>query len=290
MRWCWECKCQTLACRRYADEYCWCGDVSTEDMVQYGLNRFKNTPVYKDLNTSAQESALVNAETILEWAWEWIAPFYNAVKSWKTFFDYVKKFWLTVDETWPCDDSVVENDNAFIIYVSALWTIHCKYLALDGGELINADEIAAYLNWLTTSDITYTFKDYDGTVLKIWTTEKWETPTAPSGPTREHYTFTWWDPVVWPANDDIIYIATYTPVEYTINVSVNNSSYGSVSTSEFTAIYWAAIDSNDAELFVGSRIITATAEAWYSFSSWTVNGWALPATVEWDMTILATFE
>lgn len=235
---CWPCVCRTLQCWRYADEYCGCWDATTEDMVEYGLKWFQTTPVFKDLDTSWQEEALENAETILEWAWEWIAPFYNAAKSWNTFASYVAQFWLDVDESWPCDSTVVENDSAFTVYISALGNIHCKYLAIEWWELVNADEIAAYLDWLTTSDVTYTFKDYDWTILKIWTVEKWETPEAPEDPTREAYTFTGWNPEVSNITDDTTYVAQYESVLPTLP----NEAY--LTSGNSMTLFWETTDAD----------------------------------------------
>ena len=57
---------------------------------------------------------------------------------------------------------------------------------------------------------TYTFYDYDEeTVLGTGTVKDWWTPTAPDDPTREWYTFTWWEPEVWPINEDTDYVAQY---------------------------------------------------------------------------------
>lgn len=57
---------------------------------------------------------------------------------------------------------------------------------------------------------TYTFYDYDEeTVLKTGTVKDGWTPTAPTDPTREWYTFTWRDPTVWPISKDTSYVAQY---------------------------------------------------------------------------------
>jgi hypothetical protein len=54
--------------------------------------------------------------------------------------------------------------------------------------------------------------------------------------------------------------------------------------------YWTAISENNNVLTIDTVDVTATAETWYSFSSWTDGDWnALPATVTWDITIVANF-
>lgn len=58
---------------------------------------------------------------------------------------------------------------------------------------------------------TYTFYDYDETtVLKTGTVVDGWTPTAPTDPTREWYTFTWREPEVWPITKNTDYVAQYT--------------------------------------------------------------------------------
>lgn len=57
---------------------------------------------------------------------------------------------------------------------------------------------------------TYTFYDYDETtVLKTGTVVDGWTPTAPTDPTREGYTFTWREPEVWPITKNTDYVAQY---------------------------------------------------------------------------------
>lgn len=141
---CWECKCRTLQCRRYADEFCNCGDATVWDMRDYALDWFKNSELMQ--NVTDPDAVLENAETIIDWAWEELRPFYNAVKEWNTFEAYVTKEWLTVDETGGCDDELANTDAAFILYVSAMGAIDCKYLWLDSWSLINATAIADYLD------------------------------------------------------------------------------------------------------------------------------------------------
>ena len=144
MRNCWECKCITLNARRCADEFCNCGDATIGDMRSYAENWFSTSELMS--NVSDPDIVLANAETIIDWAWEELRPFYNAVKAGKTFEAYVADEGLTVDETWTCDDELANNNTAFILYVSAMWAIDCKYLWLDSGDLINATVIADYLD------------------------------------------------------------------------------------------------------------------------------------------------
>ena len=75
-------------------------------------------------------------------------------------------------------------------------------------------------------EATYTFKDYDGTVLKTGKVKDGETPVAPADPTREHYIFQWWNPTVWPISKNTEFVAVYIPVyipeNYTFTINVEN--------------------------------------------------------------------
>ena len=144
MLWSGPCECRTLQCWRYANENCNCGDATIGDMRSYAENWFSTSELMN--NVTDPDTVLSNAETIIDWAWEELRPFYNAAKAGKTFEAYVASEGLTVDETWTCDDELANNDAAFILYVSAMGNIDCKYLWLDNGDLINAAVIADYLD------------------------------------------------------------------------------------------------------------------------------------------------
>ena len=141
---CWECKCRTLQCWRFADEFCNCGDATIWDMRSYAENWFATSELMQ--NVTDPDTVQANADTIIDWAWEELRPFYNAVKAGNTCEKYVTDKGLTVDETGTCDDELANTDAAFILYVSAMGAIDCKYLWLDSGSLINAIAIAAYLD------------------------------------------------------------------------------------------------------------------------------------------------
>ena len=147
-------------------------------------------------------------------------------------------------------------------------------------------------NWDEGDEVSYVFKDWDGTVLKTGKIEEWETPTAPADPTRAAtaqytYTFAGWNPTVWPISKRTVYTATYTATvnQYTVTIQSNNTDYGTVDESSVTVDYGTAISVSGNVLTIGSNTITATAWSGYSFSSWGI----LPATVTENLTITATF-
>ncbi|MBQ8982456.1 MAG: InlB B-repeat-containing protein [Lachnospiraceae bacterium] len=76
-----------------------------------------------------------------------------------------------------------------------------------------------YTGTFTLSSVTYTvtFKDYDGAVLKTQNNVEYNTSaTAPSDPTREHYTFTGWDKSFDNVTEDLVVTAQYEINKYTV--------------------------------------------------------------------------
>ena len=83
---------------------------------------------------------------------------------------------------------------------------------------------------------------------------------------------------------------TPTPTTYTVTIASNDSDMWSVDTEELIVEEGASITTNNNILTIDTVDVTATAETWYSFSNWTDEGWnTLPATVTWDITIVANF-
>ena len=163
-------------------------------------------------------------------------------------------------------------------------------------KLVESDDVLGYYDTDEPTDLwnpedwdeaTYTFKDYDGTVLKTGKVKDWETPVAPADPTREHYTFQWWNPTLGPISKDTEFVAVYIPENYTITIEVSPEWAGSVDTSEVTVAYETPIEVEWRVLTIWENVeVIATAETGYVFSSW----WELPETVTEDLTITATFE
>ena len=141
-------------------------------------------------------------------------------------------------------------------------------------------------------EAAYVFKDWDGTVLKSGKVKDWETPVAPTDPTREAtvqytYTFAWWNPTVWPITKSTEYVATYTATvnNYTVTIAVNDNTMWSVDVNSVTVPYWTEATADGNELTIGETTITATAESWYEFVEWT-NVWIITN----DSTITANFQ
>lgn len=79
-----------------------------------------------------------------------------------------------------------------------------------------------YAYYIVNSDVTATFEDWDGTVLKTQTVSNGGTPTAPTDPTREGYTFNGWEPAVGSITSDTIFRAQYTINDDTVKIYLDN--------------------------------------------------------------------
>lgn len=149
-------------------------------------------------------------------------------------------------------------------------------------------------NWDEGDEVSYVFKDWDGTVLKSWKIAEGQTPTAPADPTRAAtaqytYTFAGWNPTVWPISKRTVYTATYTATvnKYTVTIEVNSSDYGYTEPWEITNVpYGTTVTENaDHSLSIGTVTVTPHANTWYYFSSWE----EIPETIEDDTTLTAQF-
>lgn len=207
----------------------------------------------------------------------------------KTVWDGKKSVWLqdwdlkTYDGNW--EDAGSDLQTYWNQWENVSWNA-----ILDVYDSNTPEPIWTAEDWIKA---TYTFKDYDGTVLKTGTVDDGETPVAPADPTRAAtaqytYTFAGWSPTVWPIAKNTVYTATYTSTvnTYTVTIATNDATYGTVSPASVTAPYGASISASDNVLTIWETTVTATAESGYVFSSWGT----LPETVTWATTITATFE
>lgn len=207
----------------------------------------------------------------------------------KTVWDGKKSVWLQDWELKTYDGNREDAGSDLQTYWSQ-WEEVSDNAILDVYDSNTPEPIWTPEDWIKA---TYTFKDYDGTVLKTGTVDDWWTPVAPTDPTREAtaqytYTFAGWSPAVWPIANNTVYTATYTSTvnTYTVTIATNDATYGAVSPTSVTAPYGASISASDNVLTIGETEITATAETWYHFSSWGT----LPETVTEALSITATFE
>lgn len=204
----------------------------------------------------------------------------------KQVYSWKKPVWVKDWKLWVYDPNFKEVTN-WQYYSPNRWgnvSSNAELQIYDDKDSLNPTDIGTFEDWLSS---TYQFVDWDGTVLKSWTVKDWETPVAPADPTREHYTFTGWNPTVWPISKNTTYSAVYAIDTFTVTFTVNDQSYGSVSPSSIANVpYGESITAGNNAITIGETTVTATASEWYKFSSWGT----LPETVTENLTITATFE
>ena len=165
---------------------------------------------------------------------------------------------------------------------------------------ISGDTVYTATYTATINEYTVTWLDWDGNTLDTDTLEYGTLPrygwTTPTKTATAQYTYTFnntWSPEITTVTWNATYTAQFdsTVNQYTASIASNDTNMGTVDVSSATVDYGTEISSNDNVLTIGSNTITATAESWYEFSSWVDNNWdPLPATIVWDMTIVATFQ
>ena len=206
----------------------------------------------------------------------------------KQVYSWKKAVWVKDWKLWVYDPNFEEVTN-WQYYSPNRWgnvSADAELQIYDDKDSLNPTDIGTFEDGLES---TYQFVDWDGTVLKSWKVKDWETPVAPANPTREHYTFTGWNPTVWPISKNTTYSAMYVIDKFTLTFTVNDDSYGSVSPTVIENVpYGMTIISDGNLLIIWADVVTATAETWYQFSSWET----LPEEriVTENLTITATFE
>ena len=170
------------------------------------------------------------------------------------------------------------------------------YLTNEPTDLFNRDE---------GGDVAYAFKNWT-TVLQSWKVKEGETPeytgdTPTKSATAQYtYTFSGWNPTVWPIYKKTDYKAQFdsTVNEYDISIAPNDNDYWTVDESSITNVPYGTKISIDAEtnnLVIGewetATTVTGTPAEWYNLVNWTDDLWeALPATLSGDLSIVAVFE
>ena len=222
----------------------------------------------------------------------------RAIPTW----DPHKKFQVWTDDDgshlYVYANSKYEELNTANVSVSEYWPTVWKTLDDETVGYYLTNEPTDLYNWDEGDDVTYTFKDWDGTVLKTGKLEEGETPTPPADPTRAAtaqytYTFAGWNPTVWPISKKTTYTATYTRTvnKYTITATSSDADLWTVSPASVANVeYGTALTVADNVITVGTwesaPTITATAGEGCEFVSW----WTVPATVTGNTSVEATFQ
>lgn len=160
-------------------------------------------------------------------------------------------------------------------------------------------------NWDSGDEVAYRFMNWT-TVLQSWKVDEWETPeytgdTPTKSATAQYtYTFSWWNPTVWPIYKKTDFKAQFTSTvnEYDISIAPNDADLGAVSESSIDNLPYGtkiSIDEETGALVIGewetATTVTGTPAEWYGLVNWTDDlGEALPATLSGDLSIVAVFE
>lgn len=221
-----------------------------------------------------------------------------------------KTVWATGPSGKKCQLWTNKDGSKLYIYDASRWLV-CnpqptgyEYGPTDWKELddqevgyYESNEPTNLYSWNEGDEVSYKFKDYDGTVLKSGKVDEGTAPTPPADPTRSAtaqytYTFSWWNPTVGKIYKKTEYVAQYTSTvnEYTVSIASNDTDYGTVDVASVANVpYGTAISAEDNVLTIGEweskTEVTATAEDGYVFSSW----WELPATLTGNTSIQANF-
>ena len=229
----------------------------------------------------------------------------RAIPTW----DPHKKFQVWTDDDgshlYVYANSKYEELNTANASVSEYWPTVWKTLDDETVGYYLTNEPTDLYNWDEWDEVTYTFKDYDGTVLKTGKVDEGTAPTPPADPTRAAtaqytYTFAGWNPTVWPITKKTTYTATYTATvnKYTITATSSDADLWTVSPASVANVeYGTALTVADNVITVGTwesaPTITATAGEWNTFTGWldwTTGLPDIPSTVTGNITVEAEFE
>lgn len=176
--------------------------------------------------------------------------------------EYTQSAWNDGKTYWPTW-KVVDSDDEMWVY--------------------DTNEPTELFAWESGDQVSYVFKDWDGTVLKEGKVKEWTKPTAPADPTRAAtaqytYTFAWWNPAVAKITKKTTYTATYTSTvnEYLITFVDEDST----TLDEQTVAY------GETPVYAGETPTKeATAQYTYTFSGWD----PAIAPVTWTATYIAQY-
>lgn len=106
---------------------------------------------------------------------------------------------------------------------------------LPGGTYAVDEDVTLYAQYAKSS-VTYTFKDYDGTVLKTDTVDSGTDVSnlAPTPTAREGYEHSGWTPTLGTITSDTEFSPNYTPINYTITLDPNDGTVDGGNTITYT--------------------------------------------------------
>lgn len=157
------------------------------------------------------------------------------------------------------DCQVWTNDEGSKLYVydNSVWNEYTPSPSNDGKvfwptwKAVDADDEVWFYDtnkatelftWESGDEVSYVFKDYDGTVLKQGKVEEGTKPTAPADPERTGYTFTWWNPAVAKITKRTVYTAQYERNMCAITNTINSwSEFATVAPTSMEVPQWVEL-------------------------------------------------
>ncbi len=140
---------------------------------------------------------------------------------------------------------------------------NCTLQVLDSGEYLFTFNLSTKMLFVyNVIDVTATFVDWDGTVLKTEVVDAGDAPTAPANPSRTGYTFTGWSPSVDTITSDTTFTAQYTINSYAVSATSAPTAGGTTTASASKVNYGG-------EVTLKAAPDTANN---YSFTNWQISG------------------
>lgn len=202
--------------------------------------------------------------------WIWKSSIHNSYGSWKTF-----SFEIPLDKFMQ----IVTTNAKLYLRFSA--TIVRKWYM----------DSASITITYTIPDITYTYKDWNGRILKKETLEKGTTPTPPPDPTKADddkysYTFAGWT-IYDESTNNVTYVAEYDQHIHKYTITISTDGNGKITNKNGTEAISHKVN------YGSVPELTAVPNDGYRFLKWqdgnTENPRKFPAVTS-DITIMALFE
>lgn len=152
-------------------------------------------------------------------------------------------------------------------------TINKEALLFGASDTANTTVV---LSTARTYDVT--FKDYDGTTLKVDTVVANGTATAPENPTRPGYTFTGWDKTFDNITANTTVTAKYEQIDYTAKYKFTGTTPDGIEAPETVTVHYGDDATPENTMYPAGKTIVGTKED--VNGTWKFNGWTATKGVE----------
>ena len=220
--------------------------------------------------------------------WSWFMPWYgeyvteskhNTASDWNTIMNDSRVITLSDMGGWDNRTKVYDTTTVGTLYAKNGFSVTPSAEGDSEHEITlksvnDCDSVVVlYLHANAAAIVTYTvtFVDFDGTTLKTEEVESGNSATAPTAPTREHYTFKEWDTDFSNVTSDLTVTAVYeenAKADYTaLNAAIAQAE--GLTEDDYTAETWSALQTAltnakavDKDLYAESQsVVDAATEA-----------------------------